>query len=114
MTEPKVPTKPFVQWLQEHKHGEFDTELTARLRELIDAVQDTGKNGTITLVLKVERRSDRQVTVKEDVKLKLPEHDRSESIYFVDGAGNLTRTDPQQEVLPFKRPLQTAGSDGEK
>jgi hypothetical protein len=101
---------PFVEWLSIHKDGEVDTELTAALREVIEAVQSTGKEGTVTLTLKVKRRGERQVTVLEDVKAKTPVHDRADSIYFVDRVGNLRRDDPGQEVLPFAQ-RKTAGGD---
>lgn len=104
--------KPFVDWLGTHKKGEVDTELTHHLRELIEAVQETGKPGTLTLTLKVSRKGERQVNVIEDVKTKVPVHDRSESIYFVDQQLNLQREDPRQGVLtPFKRDT-VAGSEG--
>lgn len=47
---------PFVEWLEQYKKGEVDGELTHELRTLIEAVQDTGKPGTITLTLKVSRK----------------------------------------------------------
>ena len=90
----------FVEWLTTYKTGETDGELTQELRNLIDAVQETGKPGTITLTLKVSRRGDRQVNVIEDVKVKTPTHDRSETIYFVDKHTNLVRHDPAQDELP--------------
>lgn len=94
----------FVEWLGAHKTGEVDLELSHRLRELLQAVQDTGKAGTLTLTIKVDRKGERQVLVREDIKVKTPEHDRSESIYFVDRKTlNLTRHDPGQDPLPFKR-----------
>ncbi len=103
---------PFVQWLEEYKKGETDGELTHELRMLIEAVQETGKPGTITLTLKVSRKGDRQVNVIEDVKVKTPTHDRSETIYFVDQHANLVRNDPRQGVLT---PMhgRTAGGEGE-
>lgn len=103
---------PFVEWLSSHKKGETDSELTHELRTLIEAVQDTGKPGTVTLVLKVSRKSDNQVTVTEDVKVATPKHSRSEAIYFLDQHLNLTRSDPRQGVLtPMHR--STAGGEGE-
>lgn len=103
---------PFVEWLSMHKKGEVDSELTHELRTLIEAVQDTGKPGTVTLKLKVSRKSDNQVTVIEDIKVDTPQHSRSEAIYFLDQHLNLQRTDPRQGVLT---PMhgRTAGGEGE-
>lgn len=103
---------PFVEWLEEYKKGETDGELTHELRTLIEAVQETGKPGTLTLTLKVSRKGERQVNIIEDVKVKTPVHSRSETIYFVDQHLNLTRNDPRQGVLtPIKK--STAGGEGE-
>lgn len=109
---PESKITPFVEWLGAHKKGEVDSELTYHLREVIEAVRETGKDGTVTLTLKVKRKGERQVTVIEDVKFKLPMHDRSESIYFVDADTNLTRDDPAQTVIPFGRGhIASTGSD---
>jgi hypothetical protein len=111
MAEGKKIT-PFVEWLATYKKGETDGELTHELRTLIEAVQETGKPGTITLTLRVSRKGERQVNVIEDVKVKTPQHDRSETIYFVDQHLNLQRNDPRQGVLtPMKG--RTAGGEGE-
>lgn len=110
MSEKKIT--PFVEWLEQYKKGEVDGELTHELRTLIEAVQDTGKPGAITLTLKVSRKGDRQVTIIEDVKVSTPRHSRSESIYFVDQHLNLQRNDPRQGVLaPIRK--TTAGGDTE-
>jgi len=104
--------RPFVEWLGDHKKGEVDTELTHQLRELIATVQEVGKPGTLTLTLKVSRKGERQVTIVEDVKAKLPLHARAESIYFVDQNDNLTRNDPRQGVLtPLKRDKASGGDE---
>lgn len=111
-TTPATPKiTPFVEWLENHRKGEVDTELTHHLRELIEAVQETGKKGTLTLTLTVNRLSDVQVEVLEDVKVKVPEATRPTSIYFVDQHINLRRDDPRQSPLPFKRGLSAAGTE---
>lgn len=111
MAEGKKIT-PFVEWLEQYKKGETNGELTHELRTLIEAVQETGKPGTITLTLKVSRKGERQVNVIENVKVATPQHDRSETIYFVDQHLNLQRNDPRQGVLsPIKG--KAAGGDGE-
>ncbi len=109
-TEKKITR--VTEWLSTHKKGEVDLELTQELRNLIGAVQDTGKPGTLTLKLKVSRKSDNQVTVVEDIQVASPVHNRAEAIYFLDQHFNLTRSDPRQGVLtPFKS--RTAGGDSE-
>src|SRR6476620_7305502 len=112
MADGKKQITPFVEWLEQYKKGETNGELTHELRTLIEAVQETGKPGTITLTLKVSRKGERQVNVVEDVKVKSPVHSRSETIYFVDQHLNLQRNDPRQGVLsPIKG--KAAGGDAE-
>ena len=112
MSDGKKQITPFVEWLATYKKGETDSELTHELRTLIEAVQETGKPGTVTLTLKVSRKGERQVNIIEDVKVKTPVHARSETIYFVDQHLNLQRNDPRQGVLtPIKRDKAAGGED---
>lgn len=110
MADGKKQITPFVEWLATYKKGETDGELTHELRTLIEQVQETGKPGTITLTLRVSRKGERQVNVIEDIKVKTPQHDRSETIYFVDQHLNLQRNDPRQGVLT---PMHGRASGGE-
>lgn len=71
-------------------------EVSEALHDLVGKVIDTGKPGTLSLVIKVgpfEKDVDRLI-VAEEIKLKLPEHDRPVGIFFPDKNGNLTRNDP--------------------
>lgn len=103
--------RPFLAFLQEHRSGELHDELSERLNELTRAVQGVGKKGTLTLVIEVRPagRSHDQVFVVDDVKAKLPEPDRAESIMYVDGAGNLSRSNPLQAELPGLREVRGPG-----
>ena len=106
MAEPKHPgvIRPFADFLREHRKGELHDELGERLNELVNAVQDTGKKGTVTLVLSVApaARSDEMVIVSDEIRLKAPEPDRPDAVYFADHEGNLTRHNPRQPELPFR------------
>jgi hypothetical protein len=113
MTDSGKKITPFVEWLEEYKKGETDGELTHELRTLIEAVQETGKPGVLTLTLKVSRKGERQVNIIEDVKVKTPVHSRSETIYFVDQHLNLTRNDPRQGVLTPIKKDHAAGGEGQ-
>lgn len=93
-----VTIRPFASWLREQSSGRTHDELSEGLHDLIARVRDTGKKGTITLVVSVETlKGDSEVlVVTDEIKLKLPEHDRSASMFYPDAHGNLTRTDPRQ------------------
>jgi hypothetical protein len=96
------PTRPFADFLREQAKGATHAELSEAMQTLVDAVLDTGKNGTIVLTIKVEpMKGDRRaVYVSDAIKIKLPEHDRDASLFFADKDNNLRRDDPGQGVLP--------------
>lgn len=91
--------RPFADFLQEQtSHG----ELTDHLHALIEAVQDTGKPGTLTYTVRVEPDKgdpDSMLRVTDKITTKLPEHDRPKRIYWTDRHGNLTRTNPHQPAF---------------
>ena len=89
--------KPFAVWLAIQRKGTLASELAEGMADLNRAVLETGKPGTITLTIKVKPTGDEvSVTVSDEVKVKLPEHDRGQSIFFVDEDGNPHRS---QQVL---------------
>ncbi len=73
-------------------------ELSVKLHDLVSAVRDTGKKGTLTLKLTVSpfKGDPDVIEVADDVKLVMPQHDRKASIFYPDRHGNLTRHSPQQ------------------
>lgn len=91
--------RPFADALLELSGGRTHTELSEQLHELIARVRDTGKKGTLTLTITVSRMknaAENTLTVTDDVKAKLPAHDRNVSVFYADADGNLTRRDPNQ------------------
>jgi hypothetical protein len=93
--------KPFGAVLQELDKGRVHTRLSELLTQLVAAVVDTGKKGSLTLQLVVEpNKDDVTYTVSPKVKLASPEEERG-TLFFADDDGNLTRTDPRQQVLPL-------------
>ena len=93
--EPHI--RPFADWLREQAKGHSHDELSEGLHDLVSRVVDTGKKGTLTYTVSVEQLKDGDaLVVKDEIKLRLPEHDRPASLFFRDGDGNLTRSDPNQ------------------
>lgn len=97
--------KPFADWLAIQRKGTLASELAEGMADLNRAVLETGKPGTITLTIKVKPTGDEvSVTVSDEVKVKLPEHDRGQSIFFVDEDGNPHRSQQVlDEVAPHPR-----------
>ena len=100
----EIQIRPFAAWLQEQSQGRTHSELSDALHDLIARVQDTGKKGTLTLSVHVEtmKGDNTALVISDEIKLKLPEHDRKASLFFVDANGNPTRNDPRQIALPLR------------
>lgn len=88
----------FAAFLCQHARGRSERELSDRLRELVEAVEETGKAGSIsyTVTIKPQGNADHAVLVSDQVKTKLPELDRPASIFFADERYRLVRSDPRQ------------------
>lgn len=104
MTTSDKQVRPFADFLVEQRSGRTHTELGEALNELVEAVADTGKSGTLTLTLKVKPagKAEGMVTIVDDVIVKPPKGERGEAIYFIDANHNLTRHNPAQQTLPLR------------
>lgn len=94
----KPDDQSFSAFLCQKNRGRTEQELSAKLRELVEAVEETGKGGSITYVLTVkpQAQTEHAVIVTDEIKTKLPQLDRPAAIYFADDAYRLVRTDPRQ------------------
>lgn len=88
----------FASFLLATNKGRTEVELSRQLRQLVVAVNETGKPGKLTLVvdIKPQANTDGVVTVTERVAIKAPALDRPASIFFITDASGLSRTDPRQ------------------
>ena len=91
--------KPFADFLAQQ--GRAHDELTEGLHDVIAAVKETGKSGSVTLTIKIDpdKKAQGIFRISDNVTIKAPQHDRGTRIYFADKAGNLTRSDPNQPEL---------------
>ena len=92
--------RPFTDVLRELGEGATESELSEALWDLIQRVQDTTKAGSLTLTLAVGFDGYGRLTIKDEVKLKLPEFNRPTTAFFVDKTGNASRRDPNQPTIP--------------
>jgi hypothetical protein len=98
--------RPFADWLREQAKGRSHEELGEALHDLIGRVLDTGKKGALTYTVTVERLKDGDaLVVKDEIKLKLPEHDRDASLFWADAHGNLVRSNPDQLAFETLREI---------
>lgn len=96
--------RPITDVLREYRKGRAVDLASQRLAELIQAVDETNKEGDITIKIKVkpQKGGGSEKTLAIGVMCKIPEIDLPEAIFFSDTEGNLHRTDPAQAELRFK------------
>lgn len=99
MADTDPEPREFASWLLEHNKGRTHDELSQAMRNLVLAVHETGKGGTITLKISVKEFDDHTVGVTDHVAVKLPEADRGTSIFFSTESGDLVRDDPYQQSI---------------
>ncbi|AFF24618.1 hypothetical protein [Pasteurella multocida] len=98
----------FSTTLSQLNRGELNDELTEVLANVIKAVRDTRKQGSVTLNLKISMlntRTENQIKITPMVSSKIPELDREESIVFSTADGDVLFDDPNQ----IKMDLKTVG-----
>lgn len=105
--------RPFADFLREQSRGTTHDEMSETLHRLIARVRDTGKKGSLQLTINVAPlKGDADVlVVSDEIKVRLPEHDRKASMFYPDENGNLSRTDPNQLTFEGLREVPPANVD---
>lgn len=101
--------RPFASFLQEQSGGQLHDELSTKLHDLIEAIRETGKAGSLSLKIDIKPiagTDGRTLTVTDTVAAKLPKTERPKSIFFATDDGNLSRTDPRQPVITGLREVE--------
>jgi len=96
--------KAFTDTIRDLRRGALAAELTDALAQLVNAVDNTGKPGTLTLQISVKRASATAGTfvVTDKVTLKAPSADSNDSLLFGTPEGSLITQDPRQQQLDLK------------
>lgn len=94
--------RPITDALRHIEGGCFIDEASEKLAELVQAVDLTGKPGSITLKIDLRRATAGALAVKGKVTLKKPESAPMEALLFPTPEGNLLTEDPRQKNLPLK------------
>lgn len=103
VAETEGQRKPFAAFVQEQRNGGLHGELSDALAQLVLAVDEHRKAGSLVLTVKVSPNNDGMtVTVTDKIKLTVPEGDRGAAIFYVDADGNLNRRNPMQTELPLR------------
>lgn len=89
----------FATFLMDLSHGDVNRELTDRLKKIVQAVEETGKVGTLSLKFNVKKEGTMAV-VHCDATVKLPEPPMPGTMFFFGkDEGTLCREDPRQMSL---------------
>lgn len=92
-----VMARPFADFLHELRRGTVHAELSQKFHDLVAAVQETRKAGTLTFTVKVGIQPKTEMLLIDDaIAAKIPKPERDSSLWFVDKHGNPTRRDPLQ------------------
>lgn len=86
----------FLEFLQGYRRGTLLERADRELNDLVDAIAETGRGGSLTMTLTLKVNKAGQIEIAPDVKTKAPRADMGVGIYFVSDQGRLTRRDPNQ------------------
>lgn len=89
----------FAAVFMQHAKGRAHTEASKKLAQVVEAVMETGKPGSITVKLTISRDKDLASVVK------IPTEPRR-SMWFPDDDGQLHRNDPKQTSLFEDGPVE--------
>jgi hypothetical protein len=90
--------KLFTDFLRDIRKGRVVDDATVKLAQVVRAVQEHGKAGSLTLTLSVSPQAGDKgiVTITPSLSAKLPEASIPNAIFYVDAEGGLSREDPNQ------------------
>lgn len=93
--------RPITDVLREVRQGRAVVLASQLLADVVQAVDQTGKAGEVTIKIKVkpEKGGGSQKTLAVEVKAKKPELDIPEAVFFSDAGGDLHRADPNQSEM---------------
>lgn len=93
----------FHETVQGLNNGRVNAELSSALSAVITAVLETGKKGSITLLLTVERnKKDNQwIEISDDIKVKVPAKRQGTCFLHANGTVVNLNNIAQQSSLPF-------------
>ena len=96
--------RPFLDILRDLGQGITHDELSEKLQELVAAVAETGKGGTLSLAITIKPTDSKSgaVVVFAEVKTKPPKPPTQASVFFITPDNNLQRQDPRQATMELR------------
>lgn len=106
--------RDFAELITDLGHGETHARLSDDLAKIVEAVEETGLPGKMTITIAVKRSGERTANVDTKWKTDIPRHPAPSQVFFFEAGGGLAKSDPRQTNLPLKdlerpaaRPLRT-------
>lgn len=98
-------------FLAGHLNGRTVEELSAEFHQLLDAVREHGKKGSMTITFVIDPPANgvesAPMPIGIESAVKAPKAQQPKSLYFLDGDGNPVRDDPRQMSIPFQTAPRT-------
>jgi hypothetical protein len=106
--------RPIFDTLRDLRGGTVLDDLGSQLNDLVTAVQETGKGGTLSLTISVKPMASSRdaVVVTDDIVLKAPRITSAGTVMFPTVDGNLQRTHERQDELPGLSIAGRAAAEG--
>jgi hypothetical protein len=97
-------SRPITDTLRHLRGGVFLDEASDALAELVQAVSDTGRPGTLTVSLTLKRasRGSGALVIADKITVKGPKEDAVETMLYATPEGALVAEDPRQHKLALK------------
>lgn len=89
----------FLAAISQQRGGDLAADCNDKMREVVEAIRETGKAGSLTLTLKfkpVEEGDGTAVKVNDTISVKIPQPSLGVCIFYTNDTGGLQRADPRQ------------------
>lgn len=99
--------RAFLNVLTAHKNGAAISDASAAMKQVVAAVQLTGKPGSLTVnfsIAPATKGDAGTLVIVPKIKFKAPETEAPGSIFYADADFNLVREDPNQKVMDLREP----------
>lgn len=100
-------SRPILETLNHLNNGTLLIDAADKLQEVVMAVGETGKAGSITIVINVRKATGSAMALTGKVTTKKPAEPVYEALMFPTPEGNLLTEDPRQQKLALT-PVATA------
>lgn len=99
-SEKTEPPPDFAAFLTTLNRGRSNRDLSAKLAELVEAIEETGKAGSLTYTIKIKpQKAGGMVILTDEVRASVPRGERPEAVAFIGRNFALLRNPVDQPSL---------------